>query len=374
MGESTLLLYDLQYFAQEGPGGEKTEEPTEKKLDDARKEGQVAKSKDISSSLTLMGLFVLLKVWLGTLSEQMLELFAMVYVRIPEICKPVGGRLLVKDMATLITGCLIRLIIIIAPFLILGFVIAFVADLIQVRWKPTGKTLKPKFDKLNPVQGFKRMFNIQSLVELLKSILKIAAIIIILYNELKDKWKLLFVLYDMPLMNSVILAGDLLISVGLKISGVFLVIAFADFLFQKWKFHKDMMMTKQEVKDEYKSQEGDPQVKSQIKARMRQASQRRMMENLPKADVVITNPTHYAVAIVYDKEMGDAPIVLAKGADYLAQKIKEIARENNIEIVENKPLARSLYANVEINEQIPPELYMAVAEVLAAVYKAQGRV
>ena len=150
-------------------------------------------------------------------------------------------------------------------------------------------------------------------------------------------------------------------------------IGFADYMYQRWKFHNDMKMTKQEVKDEYKNSEGDPKIKSQQRARMRQASQRRMMQELPQADVVITNPTHLAVAIKYDKEKYDAPVVIAKGADYLAQKIKDVARENDIEIVENKPLARMLYHNVDIGNQIPPELYQMVAEVLAYVYGLKGK-
>jgi flagellar biosynthetic protein FlhB len=155
---------------------------------------------------------------------------------------------------------------------------------------------------------------------------------------------------------------------------VFMIIAFADLFYQRKKFNEDIKMTKQEVKDEYKNSEGDPQIKGKQKQRMREASQRRMMKDVPKADVVITNPTHFAVAIRYNPDEAPAPVVLAKGADYVALKIKEIAKENKVEIVENKPLARMLYANVEIGEQVPPELYQAVAEVLAMVYKMQGKI
>jgi flagellar biosynthetic protein FlhB len=168
--------------------------------------------------------------------------------------------------------------------------------------------------------------------------------------------------------------GNLTINMGIRVAAVYMIIALVDFIYQKRKFHTDMMMTKQEVKDEMKESEGDPQIKSKQRQRMREASQRRMMQELPKADVVITNPTHYAVAIQYDQEKYNAPIVLAKGADYLAKKIKEIAKENDVEIVENKPLARMLYANVEIGAVIPPELYKAVAEVLAFVYHLKGKV
>ncbi len=193
-------------------------------------------------------------------------------------------------------------------------------------------------------------------------------IIYIVKDALKDHWRLLLTLYDYSLLQAVALIGDIIIDLGLQISFVFLIIGCADYIYQKFKFRKDMRMTKQEVKDEFKNSEGDPQIKSKIRARMREASQRRMMQELPQADVVITNPTHLAAAIKYDKESSDAPILIAKGADYLAMKIKEVAKENKIEIVENKPLARMLYYNVELGAEIPPELYQMTAEVLAYVY------
>ena len=168
------------------------------------------------------------------------------------------------------------------------------------------------------------------------------------------------------------LVGTLIINTGIKISIVYLVIGLADFIYQKHKFNEDMKMTKQEVKDEYKNTEGDPQIKGRQRRKMQEVSQKRMMQDVPKADVVITNPTHFAVALKYEAKVSSAPVVLAKGEDYLAQKIKEVARENKIEIVENKPLARMLYHNVDVGAEIPPELYQAVAEVLAAVYKAKN--
>ena len=166
------------------------------------------------------------------------------------------------------------------------------------------------------------------------------------------------------------MVGEIIFDVGLKISIIFAVIGAADYIYQKWKFSEEMKMTKQEVKDEYKNTEGDPQIKGRIRQKMREASQRRMMQDVPKADVVITNPTHFAVALKYDAEVSRAPVVLAKGEDFLAQKIKEIAKENNVPLVENKPLARMLYHNVDIGMEIPPELYQAVAEVLAMVYQS----
>ncbi len=371
---NTLLAYRLQFFAKDGPGGEKTEEPTQKKIDDSRKEGQVAKSKEVASTLTLITLFVMLKLWISTLGRQLLELFPGYYGRMAEYVTLEGGQISTRTFSSLISFTLQRVVVLILPFLLTGFIVCFVSDLAQVKWKPTTKPLQPKFSKLNPLSGVKKLFSLQSLVELLKSIIKIAIIIIVIYNEFKEKWQIILLVYQMPLMQAVLTAGDMLINIGLKIALIFIVVAAADYIFQRWKHHEDLKMTKQEVKDEFKNTEGDPQIKGKIRQRMMEASRRRMMQDLPKADVVITNPTHYAVAIRYDTSIADAPFVVAKGVDYLAQKIKEVARENHIEIMENKPLARSLYANVEIGEQIPQELYVAVAEVLAAVYRAQGKI
>ena len=367
------LEYDLQFFAKEGPGGEKTEEPTSKKLEDARKEGQVAKSQEFAQSLTLLVLFLLLRIWTSTLTRQLGDLFGGFYGRIPYFVKLPSYYDHHNEYTKLINIGLLRTLIIILPFLLAGFAVCFVADLVQVKWKPTSKPLKPKFNKLNPISGIKRIFSVTKLVELLKSIIKLVVIGVVIYNEIKDQWPLLYMLYNIPMMQGIVMAGQLLVDIGFKIAIVFIVVAFADFGFQKWKFHQDMKMTKQEVKEEYKSTEGDPAIKGKIRQRMQEASRRRMMQSLPKADVVITNPSHYAVALRYDKEQAEAPYVVAKGADYVAQKIKEAAKEHKIEIVENKPLARSLYANVEIGEEIPEELYVAVAEVLALVYKKTGR-
>lgn len=368
------LPLNLQFFAKDGPGGEKTEEPTAKKLEDARKEGQVAKSKEIANGLGLLALFLLLKIMVGSIGTSFLESFSMVYNRIPVICKLNGGTSPMGDISMLLRTVMLKLLIILLPVLLIGFAVAFVSDLFQVKWRPTSKPLQPKFSKLNPLNGIKKIFSAQSLVELVKSVAKILLIALVTYSYIKKKSGLLYALYDMSMMQAVNLIGETVIELGIRISAIYMIIAGADFMYQKYKFKNDMKMTKQEVKEEYKNAEGDPEIKGKIKARMREASQRRMMQAIPKADVVITNPTHYAVAIRYDTEVAPAPIVVAKGSDYLAQKIKQIARENNVEIVEDKPLARMLFANVDVDKQIPPELYQAVAEILAMVYHAQGKV
>ena len=369
-----MIRYDLQFFAKEGQGGEKTEPATQKKLDDARKEGQVAKSREMANGLSLLALFLILKLYVGTIANNLKALFAGFYNRIPEVVTFHYGYMPQGDVNQIFRYMLTRVLLIIAPILAIALLIAFVSDVVQVKWRPTLKPLKPKLSNLNPLKGIKKIISVNSLVELIKSIAKIGLIALICYNYLKDKWIYLLNLYDLSLLQGLQLAGATVTDLGIRISAVYMIIALADYIYQKVKFSNDMKMTKQEVKEEYKQSEGDPQVKGQIRQKMREVSRRRMMQALPQADVVITNPTHYAVAVKYDLDVAEAPIVIAKGEDYLAARIKEVARENHIEIVENKPLARMLYANVEVGQMIPPELYQAVAEVLAFVYHLQGKV
>jgi flagellar biosynthetic protein FlhB len=368
-----LLCYDLQFFA-DGPGGEKTEEPTAKKLQDARDEGQVANSREVGNAAGLLALFILLRLLYGYMAESFTGMFNYVYGQIPEFTTMYDGLLPLQNIKTVMNQALVRVFMLAFPFFAAAILIGLIANIAQVGWKITTKPLQPKLSKLNPISGFKKIFSTRSIFELFKAIGKIIVISIVVYSYFTGVSASLFTLYDMPLSQAIGLMGHTVIEIGIRIAAVYVIIAAADVVFQRRKFRKDMMMTKQEVKDEYKNTEGDPQIKGQQRRRMQQASQRRMMQELPKADVVITNPTHYAVAISYDADLDEAPRVIAKGEDYLAQKIKDVAKENNIEIVENKPLARMLYANVEVGEFVPPELYQAVAEVLAFVYHLQGRV
>ena len=368
-----ILGYNLQFFAQEGPGGEKTEPATEKKLRDARKEGQVAKSKEIANGLCLLALFVLLKAWIGNIGTGLGELFSGVYDRIPSLAVMPNGTTPSGNLYAMLSFAIMRIIVIAGPVFLVGFVVAFISDVMQVKWYPTMKPLQPKLSRLNPISGFKRIFSANSIAELVKSIAKIILIAWVAWSYIKKRYELFFALPQMPLGTALTGIGELVIGLGIQISAIYMILALADYAYQKWKFNNDMKMTKQEIKEEYKEQEGDPQIKGKQKQRMQEASRRRMMQQLPEADVVITNPTHYAVAIKYDSQLYPAPVVIAKGEDYLAQKIKEVAKEHKIEIVENKPLARMLYANVDIGAQIPPELYEAVANVLAYVYQLQGK-
>lgn len=369
-----ILEYNLQFFAKDGPGGEKTEDPTSKKLEDARKEGQVAKSKEVTSAFELLAVFALLYVWIEKMGTYFVGNIYDIYSQIPEYIKMYDGNVPEQTINAIFVKSMSRVLLILAPFLLVGFIVALVCNVAQVKWKPTSKPMKPKFNKLNPVSGFKRIFSVNSLMELFKSILKIGLISYVVYSYLKKNMPPLYLFYDLSLNQAIAQVGSLVMGLGMRIALWYMLIAALDFIYQKIKFKNDMKMTKQEVKDEYKNQEGDPQVKGKQRQRMQEASRRRMMQQLPEADVVITNPTHFAVAIKYDPDLYDAPYVVAKGADYLAQKIKETAKEHHIEIVENKPLARMLYANVDVGSVVPPELYQAVAEVLAFVYHLQGKV
>jgi len=364
-----LLAYDLQLFAKEGPGGEKTEEPTDKKKKDARKEGQVAKSKEIGIAVGLLAMFIVLKLWVGNAGIKFIESFSFYYSSIPEYAVFPEGNVPKLAISKLFIQVILRVITILIPIFIVVVIVNFVVELVQVKWAPTTKPLAPKFSKLNPIKGFKRIFSKEKLVELLKAVIKLLVIGYIAVSSLVEYIDSLYKLYDMALISALALIGDIAIGLGIKISGFYLVIGLADYKYQTWKHNEDLKMTKQEVKDEYKNAEGDPQIKGKQRARMREASRRRMMSAVPQADVVITNPTHFAVALKYDPELFDAPYVVAKGEDFLAAKIKEVARENNIDIVENKPLARMLYYNVELGAVIPPELYQVVADILAAIYR-----
>ena len=365
--ENLVLAYNLQFFAKDGPGGEKTEPATSKKLDDVRKEGQVAKSKELISAVSLLALFVLIKVYIGIVGEKLLKVFQDFYNTFDKIISSSATGLPMNLSLEAVKQMLISIVLIAAPFLIVAVIIAFLLNVLQQKWMITSKPLTPKFSKLSIISGFKRLFSFRQLFELLKSIAMMIVIGVVVFVTIRKKVGLLLTFYDITLYQALAAVGDIIVDLGIKISAIFLVIGFVDLVYQRIKFKNDTMMTKQEIKDEFKDSEGDPQVKGQIRRKMQEISRRRMMQQLPEADVVITNPTHFAVALKYEPDSGMAPVVIAKGADYLAFQIREKAKECNIEIVENKPLARILYHNVDIGMEIPPELYQAVAEILARV-------
>ena len=371
--ETLLLKLNLQFFAKDGPGGEKTEPATSKKLNDIRKEGQVAKSKELITAVSLMSRFIILKIYLSKLGTGLIDVYTQVYNSISKVVDDSYNGLPIRTAGSVMQQVIIDMIKLVIPILLVAIVIAILGNMLQQKWMVTAKPLQPKFSKISPISGFKRMFSVRQLVELIKSIAMISIIMIVVYNTVKSKMNILLTFYDVGLNTALSTIGSIIIDLGIKISAVFLIVGFADLFYQRIKFKNDNMMTKQEIKDEFKNTEGDPQVKGQIKRRMQEVSRRRMMQQLPEADVVITNPTHFAVALKYEPDAGKAPVVIAKGADYLAFQIKDKAKEYNIAIVENKPLARILYHNIDIGMEIPPELYQAVAEILAVVMRTNNR-
>ena len=359
-----IMELDLQFFAKDGEGGEKTEEPTPKKMNDSRKEGSVAKSKELATGISLLTLFVTLRFVMGYVGPRLVQTFPKYWgIASNSILEEYNLQRVVATLREMAKD----IILIVLPFLLVGLVVGTLANALQFKWMVTLKPMEPKLSKINPLSGFKRIFSSRSLVELLKAFLMIGLIGYTAYSVLVKHVNEIFLLYDITIEQSLALLNSIIWDMGIRISAVMLVIGVADFAYQKWKHKDDMKMTKQEVKDEYKNSEGDPQVKGQQKQRMRQASQRRMMQAVPEADVVITNPTHFAVALKYDAKVHTAPVVVAKGSDFLAAKIKDVSREHHVEIVENKALARMLYYNVDLDQEIPPELYEAVANILAYI-------
>ena len=368
--KKSYMSMNLQFFADNGGGGDKTEEPTAKRLQDARKEGQVAKSQELISGAMLFMLFIAIKLFGGYIANSFIKVFYRNYgyISVYSVETPEIG-----NLTSMFGRAMLDILLMTLPIFAFAIVIAVMLNIFQVKWKVTSKPLQPKFSRLNPVSGFKKIISMDKIFELIKSVAKIAVIFIVAYTTIMDEIESIKILYDLDLMQAVLYISDFVINMGIKISAVYLLIGFVDFIYQKLKFKKDMRMSKQEVKDEYKQQEGDPQVKGKIKSKMRESSMRRMMQKMPDADVVITNPTHFACAIQYDKEKAAAPVLIAKGADHLAQKLKDIAKEYDVPIVENKPLARMLYYNVEIDAEIPQELYQMTAEVLAYVYQLKNK-
>jgi len=345
---------------------EKTEEPTPKKLEDARKEGNIAKSQEVSGfAVLLIGSLVLI-FYLKYITFYLEDFFRY-------FTSFIGSEL----SKNIIFGIILRtteyVFIILAPILIAVVLAGIIGNVMQFGFLFTTKPILPKFEKINPIKGLKRLFSIKTLVEGIKTTLKtfIAFLVgfLLFYSFLKEIPRLEL----MNFFEQIKWFEDKAVILIFSLLAVFFVFSIIDFIYQKYTFKKSMRMSKQEIKDEYKQTEGNPEIKAKIRQLQREMAKKRMMAEVPKADVVITNPTHYAVAIRYDKTKDEAPRVIAKGVDNLALKIKEIAREAGIMIVENPPLARELYKSVDIDEIIPPKLYKAVAEVLAFVYKAKHK-
>ncbi|WP_026893835.1 flagellar biosynthesis protein FlhB [Clostridiisalibacter paucivorans] len=355
---------NLQLFADE----EKTEKPTSKKRKESREKGQVLQSKEINSALVLISVFLGLKIFGGYMNDNLGEFTKKIladYTIYLDLFNKKGIYIFVLKLFYIVMK-------LVFPIMAVAFVIGIATNYMQVGFLFTTKTLGVKFSRVNPLEGFKRIFSTKSIVELVKSFIKIFLLGYIIYVYCVKKLYDIFSLYDMSVSSIVKTIGDLAFGVAIRSAGVLLLLAVLDYAYQWWDYERNLKMSKQEVKEEYKQTEGDPQIKSKIKEKQRQVAMSRMMQDVPNADVIITNPTHYAIALKYNKELYDAPYVLAKGKDLIAENIKKIAKKSSLPIVENKPLARSLYSMTEIGDIIPEELYQGVAEILAYVYSLKS--
>ncbi|HZJ56920.1 MAG TPA: flagellar biosynthesis protein FlhB [Clostridia bacterium] len=357
-------MMDLQLFA-----GDKTEKATLKKRRDARERGQVFRSQEMNSAIILLVSFTTLKFILPTLLEKIQK----IYTEFLTDTAPIDQIFTHQGIVKLALDVIMTIGTAIGPLLLISLAAGLAINYGQVGFLFTTKTIAPKFSKINPLEGFKRIFSRRSLVDLAKAIIKLAIIGSIVYTEIKKNVGNVDLWYMGNFPWTVNLIGNNVFSVVIRIGIILFIFAVLDYGYEWWQYETDLMMTKQEVKDEFKLTEGDPQIRSRIRGKQRELGMRRMMQEIPKADVVITNPTHYAIAISYDPDHDDAPIVIAKGQGHLAIRIKEVAQANGIVITENKPLARALYNSTDVGQMIPAELFHGVAEVLAFVYDLKGK-
>ncbi|QUH26295.1 flagellar biosynthesis protein FlhB [Serpentinicella alkaliphila] len=359
------FIINLQLFSEE-----KTEKATPKKVKDSREKGQVLQSREINSAFVLLASFSTLYFLASYIGNMMKGFTIFVFENFLNIDYLLTygaiNRLYLLGIYTIFR--------ITFPIGAICLLVGLICSYSQVGYLFTTKTLAPKLSKLNPLEGFKRLFSMKSLVELVKSLIKIIMVGFLVFRYVVSQINVLLSTIAMGIDSIVITITRVTINIALRAGMALLAIAILDYLFQKYDYEKNLKMTKQEVKEEYKQTEGNPQIKSKIKEKQRQIAMRRMMQDVPNADVIITNPTHFAIAIKYDPHKFEAPKVIAKGKDLIAQNIKKLAMEHNIPLVENKPLARTLFDLVDIDEFIPPDLYEAVAEVLAYVYQLNNRI
>lgn len=361
-------IFDLQLFAGEGDTGEKTEQATPRRREEARKKGQVFKSTDLNSAVILLVGTVVLYVSM-TYMIKSLEGFTSLYILDRTLQDFSNEYIYVMFIEALLLMGKVLL-----PVLLATFVAALLITYLQVGFIFSSEALTPKLERLNPIEGFKRVFSKRALVELAKALFKVIVTGYIVYTVLRKYFYVFPRFVDMELAFSIKVLSVIIFEMALKVGIAFLIIGIVDYIYQWYEYEKSLKMSKYDVKQEYKQTEGDPLVKSRQRQIQREFAMRRMMAEVPQADVVITNPTHFAVALKYTYKEMDAPVVVARGQDFVALKIKEIARENEVIIVENPLLARTLYYSTDIGDIIPEELYQAVAEVLAFVYKQKKKV
>jgi flagellar biosynthetic protein FlhB len=352
----------------EGSFQEKTEQATPKRRDEARKKGQVARSMELNSVAILFFGLISLMFLSSYFFTQMTACITTNFGRIPTIdLTPNTVYMLFKENG-------LQFIMTMAPLLMILVVVGILINFAQVGALFTFEPLTPKLDKLDVTKGFQRILSRKTLVSLFRDLIKVSIIGYIAFITIRSELPSLYVLVDQGVGQILKVGGALTLKIGLRVSLALLFLAILDYAFQKFEYEKDLRMTRQEIKEEYREFEGDPQIKARIRRIQREMARKRMLKEVETADVVITNPTHIAVALRYDMTQDVAPVVVAMGERLIAEKIKEVARKFNIPVIENKPLARALFELAEIGVQIPAKLYRAVAEVLAFVYKQKGRV
>lgn len=353
---------NLQLFA-----GEKTEEATPKRKEEARKKGQVVKSQEFNSAVVLLAGFSALGIFGPFIYEQMARFTTLLLGTLYR------EDLTVNSLAALFQQASVVTIYAALPVVGATLLAGVVANFAQVGVLFSTEALAVKLERLNPIEGLKRMFSFRSLAEMIKSIAKVAMVGFLAYSTISANFDTFPKMIDMSISASCAFLGSLAIQIGLEAAVLLLALAIMDYIYQRYEHNKSLKMSKEDIKEEYKQMEGNPQIKGKIKEKMRKMSMQRMMQEIPKADVVITNPTHFAIALQYDGESMSAPIVLAKGQDLVAQRIKDIAREHDITMVENRPLAQALFKATDVGDIVPPDLFQAVAEVLAFVYRLKGK-
>jgi len=348
----------------EGGSGNKSEEPTPHRLREAREKGQVAKSKEITTAFLLLLSYVLFRYLGDYMWRNLAEMAQTLFQLVPEAREfslPFVGYLLLIGLR--------GMAFVLLPIFGIVFIAAFLAEAMQTGFVFAADPLSPKIERVNPLEGFKRMFSLQGFIELLKSILKIIIVFYIAWYAAKDDLPYVMVLMEAHPWQSLVLGGSIAYNIAIRVGMFYIVIAILDYFYRRWEYMRNLRMTKQEIKEEYKRLEGDPLIKQRMREMQRQVAHQRMMSAVPQADVVVTNPTHLAVALKYEQNRMKAPLVLAKGERKSAEQIRAIAEAHEIPIVQNETLARSIYRTTKVNQEIPSDLYQAVAEILAYVYK-----
>ncbi len=348
-------------------GEEKTEKATSKKRQDARKEGNVLQSKEIGIAASVLGIFAFVRIMAEFMMKHILGFFQNSFELVGTY------EVNTETVIPLFIDVVTVLVCVVGPIMAVAVVLGVIPTIAQTKGLFTMKAVRPKFSNLNPLSGIKKLFSMQAVVGILKGLIEVTVIGVMVYTEIKDRLPQILAMTKAGIMQGIAYTGLAIYDVVMIICVLLVFVAAGDYLFQWWSYEKKLRMSKQEVKEEYKQTEGDPKIKGKIKQKQREMAQRRMMQDVPSADVVVRNPTHYAVALKYDQDKNKAPMVVAKGKDFLALRIVKIAEQNDVYCMENPPLARALYAQVDLGREIPYELYDAVAEVLTVVYKEKNK-